>query len=82
MENQFFVDSEHLSPQALIKKHRLENEPAFRTNHMEYMEGMEIIDSNVCSKVIEQMKSSDHSQYFPSRIYFSHFIHYVVCSCM
>ncbi len=63
MENQFFVDSEHLSAEALDKKHRLENEPSFRTNHMEYMEGMEIIESDVCSKVMEHMKSYDYSKY-------------------
>ena len=63
MENQFFVDSEHLSAEALNKKHRLENEPSFRTNHMEYMEGMEIIESDVCSKVMEHMKSYDYSKY-------------------
>ena len=63
MENQFFVDSEHLSAEALNKKHRLENEPSFRTNHMEYMSGMEIIESDVCSKVMEQMKSYDYSKY-------------------
>ena len=68
MENQFFVDSEHLSPQALIKKHRLENEPAFRTNHMEYMDGMEIIESDICSKVMEQMKSYDYSNYTASDV--------------
>ena len=63
MENQFFVDSEHLSSTALIKKHRLENEPACRTNHMEYMKGMEIIESDVCSKVMEHMKSYDYNKY-------------------
>ena len=63
MENQFFVDSEFLSDEALRRKHRLENEPSFRTNHMEYMEGMEIIESDVCSKVMEQMKSYDYSKY-------------------
>ena len=63
MENQFFVDSEFLSDEALRKKHRLENEPSFRTNHMEYMSGMEIIESDVCSKVMEQMKSYDYSKY-------------------
>lgn len=68
MENQFFIDSEHLSSEALTKKHRLENNPAFRTNHMEYMEGMEIIDSDVCSKVIEQMKSYDYSKYTASDV--------------
>ena len=68
MENQFFVDSEHLSSKALLKKHRLENEPAFRSNHMEYMEGMEIIESDVCSKVMAQMKSSDYNIYTASDV--------------
>ena len=63
MENQFFVDSEHLSPEALEKKHRLENEPSFRKNHMEYMLGMEIIESDVCASVMAQMNSYDYSKY-------------------
>ncbi|MBR2884994.1 MAG: 2-iminoacetate synthase ThiH [Clostridia bacterium] len=63
MENQFFVDSEHLSPEALEKKHRLENEPSFRKNHMEYMPGMEIIESDVCESVMAQMNSYDYSKY-------------------
>ena len=50
MENQFFVDSTHLSPAALEKKHRLEKDPSFRKNHMEYLPGMEVIESNVCSQ--------------------------------
>ncbi len=63
MENQFFVDSEHLSTEALEKKHRLENDPSFRKNHMEYMPGMEIIDSDVCASVMSQMNSYDYSAY-------------------
>ena len=63
MENQFFVDSEHLSPEALEKKHRLENEPSFRKNHMEYMPGMQIIESDVCKNVMAQMNSYDYSEY-------------------
>ena len=63
MENKFFVDSEHLSAEALNKKHRLENEPSFRTNHMEYMEGMEVIESDVCANVMAQMNSYDYSKY-------------------
>ena len=63
MENQFFVDSEHLSPEALEKKHRLENEPTFRKNHMEYMPGMEIIESDICANVMAQMNSYDYSKY-------------------
>ena len=63
MENQFFVDSEHLSPEALEKKHRLENDPSFRKNHMEYLPGMEIIKSDVCTSVMAQMSSYDYSKY-------------------
>ena len=63
MENQFFVDSEHLSPEALRKKHRLETEPSFRKNHMEYLPGMEKIESDVCKNVLEQMNSFDYLKY-------------------
>ena len=63
MENQFFVDSEHLSPEALEKKHRLENDPSFRKSHMEYMPGMERIESDVCKSVMSQMNSYDYSKY-------------------
>ena len=63
MENQFFVDSEHLSAEALAKKHRLENDPSFRKNHMEYMPGMEIIESDVCASVMAQMNSYDYLKY-------------------
>ena len=63
MENQFFVDSEHLSPKALEKKHRLETDPSSRTNHMEYMAGMEKIESDICKNVMEAMHSYDYSKY-------------------
>ena len=63
MENQFFVDSEFLSDQALEKKHRIESDPSCRTNHMEYMEGMEAIESDVCKNVMEQMNSYDYTKY-------------------
>lgn len=63
MENQFFVDSEHLSPEALEKKHRLETDSSYRKSHMEYMPGMERIESDICEKVMSQMKSYDYSKY-------------------
>ena len=63
MENQYFVDSEYLSAQAKEKKHRLENDPSSRKNHMEYLPGMEQIESDICEKVISQMKAFDYSQY-------------------
>ena len=63
MENQFFVDSEYLSSTALEKKHKLETEPSSRKNHMEYLPGMEIIESDVCQQVLSQMNSFDYNSY-------------------
>lgn len=63
MDNQFFVDSEHLSPEALAKKHQLENNPSSRKSHMEYLPGMEVIESDVCASVMAQMNSYDYSKY-------------------
>lgn len=63
MENQFFVDSEYLSEKALAKKHKLETDPSSRTNHMEYMPGMEQIDSDICEKVMSQVASYDYQTY-------------------
>ena len=63
MENQFFVDSDHLSPAALEKKHRLENDPSSRKNHMEYLPGMEQIQSDVRANVMGQVNAFDPSQY-------------------
>lgn len=63
MDNKYFVDSDKLSEAALKKKHELENNPESRTNHMEYMNGMEQINSDICSKVISEMKSYDYDSY-------------------
>ena len=63
MENQFFVDSKYLSPAALEKKHKLETKAACRKNHMEYLPGMEIIESDVCHQVMSQTASFDYSVY-------------------
>ncbi|MBQ8187572.1 MAG: 2-iminoacetate synthase ThiH [Clostridia bacterium] len=63
MENLFFVDSKHLSTAALEKKHRLETDSSSRKNHMEYLPGMEIIESDVCRQVLSQMNSFDYSIY-------------------
>ena len=63
MENQYFIDSEHLSPEALEKKHRLESDPSARADHMAYLPGMERIQSDVCEKVMGQMRAYDPSRY-------------------
>ena len=63
MGNQFFVDSARLSEAALEKKHRLETDPTSRKDPMEYLPGMEKIESDICEKVISQMKAYDASKY-------------------
>lgn len=63
MENDFLVDSQYLSEQALAKKHRLETDPSFRKSHMEYLPGMEQIQSDVCEKVMSQVASYDYTHY-------------------
>ena len=63
MENQFLVDSEFLSPEALDRKHRLETDPSARTNHMEYMPDMEVLDSDLLDRVVADMESYDYDSY-------------------
>lgn len=63
MENQFLIDSEHLCAAALEKKKRLETDPSSRRSHMEYLPGMEKIESDVCQRVMEQMQSYDYRIY-------------------
>lgn len=63
MENQFFIDAESLSESALAKKHQLENDPSSRKGHMEYLPGMEVIESDVRDKVMSQVNAFDYSGY-------------------
>ncbi len=63
MENHFLIDSEYLSPEALEIKHRLETDPSSRKSHMEYLPGMEVIESDIRSKVMEHMNSYYYSSY-------------------
>ena len=62
-ENQFLVDSEFLSEAALKKKHTLENDPSSRTDHMGYFPDMEVLESDICEKVMSQVNSFDYSKY-------------------
>ena len=63
-ENQvYFVDSDTLPTEVLTRKHRLEQDPSFRTDHMKYMPGMEVINSDIKDKVLVQMKNYDPSVY-------------------
>ena len=63
MENSFYVDSDKLSEEALEKKHRIENDPSSRTDHMAYMEGMDQIDPEIRNKVMAEIDSYDYDAY-------------------
>lgn len=62
-ENSFFIDSAKLSAAALEKKHRLEQDPSCRTDHMQYMKGMEQISSDIMDKVMGLVDSYDYAKY-------------------
>lgn len=63
-ENQvYFVDGAQLTFEALTKKHKLENDPSSRTNHMEYMPGMDIIESDLKDIVLKEMDAFDYDSY-------------------
>ena len=59
----YFVDSDQLPPQALARKHALETDPSCRTNHMEYMPDMEVLDSDVKDLVLQAMADYDYNTY-------------------
>lgn len=63
MQNNFFINQTHLSPEALAKKQELENNPSSRKSVMEYLPGMEKIESEVCSQVMTQVEQYDYLKY-------------------
>lgn len=63
MDKQFLVDCDFLSPAALAHKHRLEQNPDCRTDHMVYLPGMERLNSDICAQVIGQMQDFTDSDY-------------------
>jgi 2-iminoacetate synthase len=63
MGNSYFIDSDRLSPAALEKKHRLEQDPTVRTDPMTYLPDMEQISSDVCQNVMHHMQAYDAGAY-------------------
>lgn len=63
MENTFLFDSKELSATGLKRKHQIETDPSSRINHMEYLPGMDIIESDVRKNVMEHFNSYDYSKY-------------------
>lgn len=63
MENTFLFDSKELSSTGLERKHQIESDPSSRINHMEYLPGMDIIESDVRKNVMEHFDSYDYNKY-------------------
>lgn len=68
MEDRFSIDDAHLGKEEADKKHRLENDPSFRSDHMAYLPGMEIIESDICRNVLDHMDSYDYTRYTASDV--------------
>ena len=68
MENEYFVDSDKLSESALKRKHQLETDPSSRTDCMEYMEGQQIINSDIREKVLSEMNSYQPEKYTTEQV--------------
>ena len=63
MDNEFLVDSASLSEKALERKHRLENDPSSRADHMKYLDGQQQIKSDIFDKVMAEVENYDPSRY-------------------
>ena len=59
----YFIYSDQLPPAALERKHKLEQDPSFRTDYMKYLDDMEIIDSDIKDKVLKAMDEYDYDSY-------------------
>lgn len=78
MQNQYFIDSEYLSADALEKKHKLETDPSCRTDHMKCLPDMDILNSDIMDKVLGEMDSFDYSTYTAKDVMRA--LHYETCS--
>lgn len=59
----YFIDSDTLPEEALKRKHALEQDPSTRTDHLAYLPGMEILDSDIKDKVLDNMNTYDYTSY-------------------
>ena len=59
----YFIDSDQLPPEVLERKHQLENDPSVRSDHMKYMAGMEILDSDIKDIVLREFAAYDYDKY-------------------
>jgi 2-iminoacetate synthase len=65
---EFIIEGKGLSEAALEKKRLVERDPSARTNHMEYMKGMDQIDTDVRDRVMSKVEEYDYSSYIEADV--------------
>ncbi|MBP1583497.1 MAG: 2-iminoacetate synthase ThiH [Victivallales bacterium] len=53
----YLIDSEKLSPEALARKHQLENDKSSRTNIMDYLPGQQVIQSDLKDRLLAALEA-------------------------
>lgn len=61
--SEYIINQYSLSPEAQAKKKAVETDSSCRTNHMEYMEGMERIGSDIMDKVMSDVLKYNYDTY-------------------
>lgn len=61
--NDFLIHNDSLPKEELDRKTALETDPTTRSDHMKYMEGMEIIDSDIQNLVLNAFNTFDYNKY-------------------
>lgn len=61
--NDFLIHNDSLPQEELDRKTALETDPSTRSDHMKYMEGMEIIDSDIQDIVLNAFNTYDYNKY-------------------
>ncbi len=61
--NDFLIHNDSLPQEELDRKTALETDPSTRSDHMKYMEGMEIIDSDIQDLVLNAFNTYDYNKY-------------------
>lgn len=66
--NDFLIHNDSLPQEELDRKTALETDPSTRSDHMKYMEGMEIIDSDIQDLVLNAFNIYDYNKYTASDV--------------
>lgn len=61
------MDNTHIN-ESILNKEILENQKKNRIDHMKYLPGMEVMETDIFDQVMEAMNNYDYQQYTPSDV--------------